>query len=105
MFSYEGLEPSRLTPRLPEMLNNKYWQKALDAADMALDRSPDRERFRLRDDVFTYAKVGEASDRLKSNKRNEYFTTIGQHDFYSRTPEKGGRIAIETMGEPPEFYR
>ena len=105
MFSYEGLEPSRLTPRLPEMLNNKYWQKALDAADMALDRSPDRERFRLRDDVFTYAKVGEASDRLRSNKRNEYFTTIGQHDFYSRTPEKGGRIAIETMGEPPKFYR
>jgi len=105
MFSYEGLEPKRLTPRLPEMLNNTYWQKALTAADMAMDKSPDRERFRLRDDIFTYAKVGEASDRLKANKRNEYFTTIGQHDFYSRTPEKGGRISSETMGESPEFYR
>jgi len=105
MFSYEGLEPSLLEDRLPEMLNNKYWQKALTAADMAMDRSPDRERFRLRDDIFTYAKVGEASDRLEANKRNEYFTTIGQHDFYSRTPEKGGRISSETMGEPSSFYR
>jgi len=105
MFSYEGLEPSLIEPRLPEMLNNTYWQKALTAADMAMDRSPDRERFRLRDDIFTYAKVGEASDRLKANKRNEYFTTIGQHDFYSRTPEKGGRISSETMGESPQFYR
>ena len=105
MFSYEGLEPSKLTPRLSEMLNNKYWQKALTAADMAMDRSPDREKFRLRDDIFTYAKIGEASDRLKSNKRNEYFTTVGQHDFYSRTPEKGGRISSETMGKPDSFYR
>ena len=105
MFSYEGLEPSLIEPRLSEMLNNTYWQKALTAADMAMDRSPDRERFRLRDDIFTYAKVGKASDRLKANKRNEYFTTIGQHDFYSRTPEKGGRISSETMGESPQFYR
>ena len=105
MFSYEGLEPKYLTPRLPEMLNNKYWQKALDAADNALDTEPDMEQYKLRDDVFTYGRVGEASARLKSNKRNEYLTTIGEHDFYSRTPEKGGRISSETMGESPEFYR
>ena len=105
MFGYEGLEPSLLKKRLPEMLNNTYWQKALDAADMAMETEPDMEQYKLRDDVFTYAKVGEASDRLKSNKRNEYFTTIGQHDFYSRTPEKGGRISSETMGESPQFYR
>ena len=105
MFSYEGLEPMYLTPRLPEMLNNKYWQKALDAADNALDTEPDMEQYKLRDDVFTYGRVGEASARLKSNKRNEYLTTIGEHDFYSRTPEKGGRISSETMGESPEFYR
>ena len=105
MFSYEGLEPKYLTPRLPEMLNNKYWQKALDAADNALDTEPDMEQYKLRDDVFTYGRVGEASDRLKSNKRNEYLTTIGEHDFYSRTPEKGGGISSETMGESSEFYR
>ena len=105
MFGYEGLEPSLLKDRLPEMLNNRYWQKALDAADMALETEPDFEQYKLRDDVFTYAKVGEASNRLKANKRNEYFTTIGQHDFYSRTPEKGGRISSETMGESPDFYR
>jgi hypothetical protein len=105
MFSYEGLEPKYLKPRLSEMLNNKYWQRALDAADNALETEPDMERYKLRDDVFTYARVGQASDRLQSNKRNEYFTTIGDHDFYSRTPEKGGRISSETMGEPPEFYR
>jgi len=105
MFGYEGLEPSLLKDRLPEMLNNSYWQKALDAADMALETEPDMEQYKLRDDVFTYAKIGKASNRLKSNKRNEYFTTIGQHDFYSRTPEKGGRISSETMGESPEFYR
>ena len=105
MFGYEGLEPSLLKDRLPEMLNNSYWQKALDAADMALETEPDMEQYKLRDDVFTYAKIGKASDRLKSNKRNEYFTTIGQHDFYSRTPEKGGRISSETMGESPQFYR
>lgn len=105
MFSYEGLEPKYLTPRLPEMLNNKYWQKALDAADNALETEPDMEQYKLRDDVFTYGRVGEASDRLKSNKRNEYLTTIGEHDFYSRTPEKGGRISSETMGESSEFYR
>lgn len=105
MFSYEGLEPKYLRPRLKEMLNNKYWQRALDAADNALETEPDMERYKLRDDVFTYARVGEASDRLRSNKRNEYFTTIGQHDFYSRTPEKGGRISIETMGQPSSFYR
>jgi hypothetical protein len=105
MFGYEGLEPSLLKDRLPEMLNNRYWQKALDAADMALETEPDFEQYKLRDDVFTYAKVGEASNRLRANKRNEYFTTIGQHDFYSRTPEKGGRISSETMGESPDFYR
>ena len=105
MFSYEGLEPKYLTPRLPEMLNNKYWQKALDAADNALETEPDMEQYKLRDDVFTYGRVGEASDRLKSNKRNEYLTTIGEHDFYSRTPEKGGGISSETMGESSEFYR
>jgi len=105
MFSYEGLEPKYLKPRLSEMLNNKYWQRALDAADNALETEPDMERYKLRDDVFTYARVGEASNRLKSNKRNEYFTTIGDHDFYSRTPEKGGRISSETMGQPDSFYR
>jgi len=105
MFSYEGLEPKYLKPRLSEMLNNKYWQRALDAADNALETEPDMERYKLRDDVFTYARVGEASNRLKSNKRNEYFTTIGDHDFYSRTPEKGGRISSETMGQPSSFYR
>ena len=63
------------------------------------------EQYKLRDDVFTYGRVGEASDRLKSNKRNEYLTTIGEHDFYSRTPEKGGGISSETMGESSEFYR
>jgi len=105
MFSYEGLEPKYLKPRLSEMLNNKYWQRALDAADNALETEPDMERYKLRDDVFTYARVGKASDRLQSNKRNEYFTTIGDHDFYSRTPEKGGRISSETMGQPSSFYR
>jgi len=105
MFSYEGLEPKYLKPRLSEMLNNKYWQRALDAADNALETEPDMEQYKLRDDVFTYARVGEASNRLKSNKRNEYFTTIGDHDFYSRTPEKGGRISSETMGQPSSFYR
>ena len=105
MFSYEGLEPKYLKPRLSEMLNNKYWQRALDAADNALETEPDMEQYKLRDDVFTYARVGKASDRLKSNKRNEYFITIGDHDFYSRTPEKGGRISSETMGQPNSFYR
>ena len=105
MFSYEGLEPKYLKPRLSEMLNNKYWQRALDAADNALETEPDMEQYKLRDDVFTYARVGKASDRLKSNKRNEYFITIGDHDFYSRTPEKGGRISSETMGQPSSFYR
>ena len=105
MFSYEGLEPKYLKPRLSEMLNNKYWQRALDAADNALETEPDMEQYKLRDDVFTYARVGKASDRLKSNKRNEYFITIGDHDFYSRTPEKGGRISSETMGQPDSFYR
>ena len=104
-FSYEGLEPKYLKPRLSEMLNNKYWQRALDAADNALETEPDMERYKLRDDVFTYARVGKASERLRSNKRNEYFTTIGDHDFYSRTPEKGGRISSETMGQPSSFYR
>ena len=105
MFSYEGLEPKYLKPRLSEMLNNTYWQRALDAADNALETEPDMEQYKLRDDVFTYARVGKASERLRSNKRNEYFSTIGDHDFYSRTPEKGGRISSETMGESPQFYR
>ena len=105
MFSYEGLEPKYLKPRLSEMLNSSYWQKAIDAADNALETEPDMEQYKLRDDVFTYARVGKASDRLKSNKRNEYFSTIGDHDFYNRTPEKGGRISSETMGEPQDFYR
>ncbi len=105
MFSYEGLEPKYLKPRLSEMLNNTYWQRALDAADNALETEPDMEQYKLRDDVFTYARVGKASERLRSNKRNEYFTTIGDHDFYSRTPEKAGRITSETMGTSPEFYR
>ena len=105
MFSYEGLEPKYIKPRLSEMLNSTYWQKAIDAADNALETEPDMEQYKLRDDVFTYARVGKASDRLKSNKRNEYFSTIGDHDFYNRTPEKGGRISSETMGESPDFYR
>tara|TARA_R100000951_G_scaffold68827_1_gene57961 strand:- start:915 stop:3431 length:2517 start_codon:yes stop_codon:yes gene_type:complete len=105
MFSYEGLEPKYIKPRLSEMLNSTYWQKAIDAADNALETEPDMEQYKLRDDVFTYARIGKASDRLKSNKRNEYFSTIGDHDFYSRTPEKGGRISSETMGESPDFYR
>jgi len=105
MFSYEGLEPKYIKPRLSEMLNSSYWQKAIDAADNALETEPDMEQYKLRDDVFTYARVGKASNRLKSNKRNEYFSTIGDHDFYNRTPEKGGRISSETMGEPQDFYR
>ena len=105
MFSYEGLEPKYIKPRLSEMLNSTYWQKAIDAADNALETEPDMEQYKLRDDVFTYARIGKASNRLKSNKRNEYFSTIGDHDFYSRTPEKGGRISSETMGESPDFYR
>jgi len=104
MFAYDGLEPTNLKPRLKDMLNNQDWQKALDAADMALDMSPDREKFKLRDDVFTYGKRGYASDKLNANLRNEYFTTIGDHDFYSRTPEKGGFISTETMGQPKEYY-
>ena len=67
-------------------------QRALNAPENGLGAGPEMERYKIRGDVFTYARVGEASNRLKSNKRNKYLTTIGDHDFFSRTAEKGGRI-------------
>ena len=107
MFMYDGLEPSNLKPRLKEMMNSRYWTKAMDAAENVLTKGggePDYQRH-LREDVFTYGRVGAAANRLRENLRNEEFTTIGNHTFFSRVPEKGGRLSLETMGMPDSFYR
>ena len=104
---YDGLEPTNLKPRLKEMMNSRYWTKAMDAAENVLTKGggePDYQRH-LREDVFTYGRVGAAANRLRENLRNEEFTTIGNHTFFSRVPEKGGRLSLETMGMPDSFYR
>tara|TARA_R100000149_G_C5828560_1_gene104999 strand:- start:43 stop:663 length:621 start_codon:yes stop_codon:yes gene_type:complete len=107
MFMYDGLEPSKLFPRLREMMNKNYWTKAMAAAENVLTAGggePDYQRH-LRSDVFTYGRIGEAADRLADNLRNEYFADIGNHTFFSRVPEKGGRLSLETMGMSDSFYR
>ena len=107
MFMYDGLEPRNLKPRLKEMMNSNYWTKAMAAAENVLTMGggePDYQRH-LRDDVFTYGRVGKAADRLANNLRNEEYITLGNHTFFSRVPEKGGRLSLEEMGMPDSFYR
>ena len=107
MFMYDGLEPSKLFPRLEEMMNKNYWTKAMAAAENVLTAGggePDYQRH-LRSDVFTYGRIGEAADKLADNLRNEYYADIGSHTFFSRVPEKGGRLSLETMGMSDSFYR
>ena len=107
MFMYDGLEPKKLKPRLKEMMNSTYWDKAMSAAENVLTKGggePDYQRH-LREDVFTYGKKGEAADKLAYNLRNEHYADIGDHVFFSRVPEKGGRLSLETMGESDSYYR
>ena len=107
MFMYDGLEPRNLKPRLKEMMNSNYWTKAMAAAENVLTMGggePDYQRH-LRDDVFTYGRVGKAADKLANNLRNEEYITLGNHTFFSRVPEKGGRLSLEEMGMPDSFYR
>lgn len=86
MFQFDGLEPTSIQKRLKEVLQGRVpgaYEKALEAAGMALEQEPDYQNYRLlQDNVLFYQKPNSGSSWMQTAEGLEHVDTHGEHQFY-----------------------
>lgn len=86
MFQFDGLEPTSIQRRVKEVVEGRVpgaYEKALEAAGMALEQEPDYQNYRLlRDNVLFYQKPNSGSSWMQTAKGLEHVDTHGEHQFY-----------------------